>query len=98
MPFRVRTSRAAAADLVSVRRWLRQPGAGERAAHRLAQINRALRDLRHTPLMWPDGEHEGTRSRSVAGHRIVYTVIDDEGAGTVDVLRVFGPGQNWDSL
>ncbi|MCJ2056034.1 type II toxin-antitoxin system RelE/ParE family toxin [Methylobacterium sp. J-048] len=81
-----------------MRRWLRQSGAGERAAQRLAQINRALQDLRHTPLMWPDGEHEGTRSRTVAGHRIVYTITDDEGMAAVDVLRVFGPGQNSDNL
>ncbi|TXN46827.1 type II toxin-antitoxin system RelE/ParE family toxin [Methylobacterium sp. WL7] len=98
MSFRFRISRAAAADLASVRRWLRQPGAGERAAHRLAQINRALQELRHTPLMWPDGEHDGTRSRTVAGHRIVYAMTDDEGTGTVDVLCVFGPGQSSDNL
>ncbi|MCJ2050952.1 type II toxin-antitoxin system RelE/ParE family toxin [Methylobacterium sp. J-070] len=77
-----------------MRRWLRRPGAGEKAAHRLAQLNRAFRDLRHTPLGWPDGDHDGTRSRSVAGHRIVDTIADDEVPGTVDVLRVLGPGRS----
>ncbi|MWV25476.1 type II toxin-antitoxin system RelE/ParE family toxin [Methylobacterium sp. 2A] len=97
MAFRVRISRAAAADLVHIRQWLRQPGAGEKAAHRLARVNEAVRDLRYHPLRWPEGEFEGIRSRSVAGHRILYAVTDDEGTATVDGLRVFGPGQNPDS-
>ncbi|MGU3668806.1 type II toxin-antitoxin system RelE/ParE family toxin [Methylobacterium sp. A49B] len=96
MPWDVRISRAAAADLVSAREWLRQPGAGEMAAERLARISRALRDLRNDPLQWPEGEHPGTRSRSVAGYRIIYVV--ENHAGLVTVLRVFGPGQSRDSL
>ena len=97
MAFRIRITCAAATDLVHVRRWLRQPGAGEKAAHRLARINEAVRDLRHNALLWAEAEFEGTRSRSVAGHRILYAVKDEGGTTTVDVLRVFGPDQNWDS-
>jgi plasmid stabilization system protein ParE len=96
VPWDVRISRAAAADLVSAREWLRQTGAGGKAAERLARISRALRDLRNDPLLWPEGEHLGTRSRSVAGYRIIYVAEND--AGLVTVLRVFGPGQSRDSL
>ncbi|MGH1589758.1 type II toxin-antitoxin system RelE/ParE family toxin [Methylobacterium phyllosphaerae] len=98
MPWDVRISRAAAADLMAAREWLRQPGAGGKAAERLTQIGRALRALRHDPLLWPEGEHPGTRSRSVAGYRIIYAITGHEAARAVIVLRVFGPGQRRDRL
>ena len=96
MPFSVRITRAAAVDLVAVRAWLTQPGAGRAAADRLRRIRTAIRELRLDPTRWPRGEHEGTRARSVAGHRIVYRVRQGSGPGVgeVDVLRVFGPGQS----
>ncbi|MBW8815938.1 MAG: type II toxin-antitoxin system RelE/ParE family toxin [Caulobacterales bacterium] len=95
-------SDAARADLESARRWLRQPGAGPRAAARLATIRDAVRDLRQHPCRWPVGDHPGVRERTVGGYRIAYEVRPDTGrdatAGDVDVLRVFAPRQDRSDL
>jgi plasmid stabilization system protein ParE len=89
---------AAVRDLDAARRWLTQPGAGARAARRLAALAAAVQDLQEHPCRWPVGELAGLRGRHVEGHRIVYEVAPDTGddatAGDVTVLRVFGPGQD----
>jgi len=96
----VRTLTIAAADaedLASIRLWSRQPGSGSRAARRLRQIEAVIRDLRTAPYLWPFGEHEGVRERSVEGYMIMYQVKPDTGdssvAGDVEIIRVFRPGQ-----
>ncbi len=75
-----------------------QPGAGGRAARRLAALAAAVQDLRRHPCRWPQGEHPGVRERHVEGYRVAYEVVPDTGddatAGDVTVLRVFGPGQD----
>ena len=95
---RLTIARGAARDLAEARRWLTQPGAGIRAAQRLAALGAAVRDLREHPCRWPKGEHPGLRERHVEGYRITYEVVPDTGdnatAGDVTVLRVFGPGQD----
>jgi plasmid stabilization system protein ParE len=89
---------AALEDLVSIRAWLRQPGAGLRAARRLRQIEAALRDLSIAPCRWPVGEHQEVRERVVERYVILYQVrpdtADNTTAGDVEVIRVFGPGQS----
>lgn len=89
---------AAVRDLAAARRWLTQPGAGARAARRLAALATAVQDLQGHPCRWPVGELAGLRQRHVEGHRIVYEVAPDTGndatAGNVTVLRIFGPGQD----
>ncbi|MBX3483523.1 type II toxin-antitoxin system RelE/ParE family toxin [Phenylobacterium sp.] len=88
----------AKAELGAAKRWLRQPGAGIRAAARLRRIAEALSDLRRHPCRWPESEHRGVRERSIEGYRILYEVTPDTGrdatAGDVHVLRVFGPHQD----
>lgn len=97
-PRRLTIARAAARDLADARRWLTQPGAGDRAARRLAALGAAVQGLRRHPCRWPSGEHRGTRERHVEGYRIIYEVVPDTGddatAGDVTVLRVRGPGQD----
>ena len=84
-------------DLAAARQWLTQPGAGVRAARRLAALAAAVQDLQKHPCRWPVGELAGLRGRQVEGHRIVYEVRPDTGddatAGDVTLLRIFGPGQ-----
>jgi hypothetical protein len=72
-------------------------GAGQRAARRLANILEALAELRMAPCRWAWSEHDGARQRIVERCKIVYQVIPDTGdnetAGDVLVVRIFGPGQ-----
>lgn len=95
---RLAVALGAARDLEEARRWLTQPGAGPRAAQRLAALRAAVQDLRRHPCRWPVGEHAGLRERHVEGYRVVHTVAPDTGdnatAGDVTVLRVRGPGQS----
>ncbi len=95
-------SAAAARDLETVRQWLKQRGAGEVAAKRLANIRSAVKELRLYPCKWPEGEHPGVRERPIEGYMIMYEVYpdtdDNRTAGNVEVLRVFGPHQLRDSL
>jgi len=88
---------AATEDLASIRVWLRQPGAGSRAARRLLQILTAIHELRTAPCLWPLGEHAGVRERAVEGYMVMYNVqpdtSDNATAGDVEIIRVFGPGQ-----
>ncbi|MDV2984304.1 UNVERIFIED_CONTAM: type II toxin-antitoxin system RelE/ParE family toxin [Methylobacteriaceae bacterium AG10] len=95
-------SRDAALDIEAARRWLKQPGAGRRAADRLRQIRAVILELRAAPLRWPVGEHEGIREAAAGGYRILYEIRSgpsrSESEGDVIVLRVFGPGQDRSDL
>lgn len=88
---------AATNDLSNARGWLKQPGAGIKAASKLQAITNSIKDLKKTPCRWQTGSHPGTREILVHGYRIIYEVNPDTGdnstAGNVEVLRVFGPGQ-----
>ncbi len=90
-------SAPALADLEAIREWLLQPGAGQRAARRLAHIVEALAELREAPCRWALSEHDGARQRIVEGYKVIYRVQSDTGdnetAGDVLVVRIFGPGQ-----
>jgi hypothetical protein len=85
------------ADLAAMRQWLQQPGAGRRATRRLANILDALAELRIAPCRWAWSEHDGARQRIVEGYKVIYQVIPDTGdnetAGDVLVVRIFGPRQ-----
>lgn len=87
----------ALADLDAVRRWLQQSGAGRKAARRLKNIEYALIELCDAPCRWGWSDHEGARQRSVDGYKIIYRVLLDTGdndtAGDVVVVRIYGPGQ-----
>lgn len=103
MPRRLRYTDEALTDLISIRDWLTQPGAGSAAKHRLAAIRAAIRRLKQYPCLYPVGDHAGTREVPCAGgYRALYEVDADTGrndtAGDVLVLRVFGPGQDRGSL
>lgn len=88
---------AAGRDLAIIWRWLSQPGAGRAAARKRSNLDRALADLGISPCRWPYRDHRGRRQRIVEGYTIVYRVEVDTGnndtAGDVVVIRVFGPGQ-----
>jgi plasmid stabilization system protein ParE len=98
MPRRIAYSQAAAVDIVNIRWWYRQPGAGRLAKERVRRISDAIRRLRFDPVIWPRGEIPGTRERVVEGHTVVYAVDPDTNdaltAGDIMILRVFGPGQS----
>lgn len=102
MTRRVDPAPAALRDLDSIRRWLRQPGAGWVAREKLRRIRDAIGQLRHAPCRWPEGDHPGVREIPVEGYRILYEVdpdtSDNRTAGNVRVLRVFGPGQDRTAL
>jgi plasmid stabilization system protein ParE len=98
---RLRFSARALEDLGRIHRWYSQPGAGQIARRRLAQIKADIRSLQKNPVMWPRRE-QGARELNTEGHTVVCTVTPDTGdrrtAGDVIILRVFGPGQDRSSL
>jgi plasmid stabilization system protein ParE len=86
-------------DLDAIRPWLTQPGSGAMARRRLMGIRAAINRLREHPCLYPVGQHAGVRELPCAGgYRAPYRVRPDTGrsatAGDVQVLRVFGPGQD----
>ena len=85
-------------DLIAIRHWLTQPGAGPTAKKRLQSITRAADSLVQHPCRYSKGEVAGTRELPCEGHRIVYSVnpdtSDNASAGDVLILRIFGPGQS----
>jgi plasmid stabilization system protein ParE len=90
-------------DLKSIRRWLSQPGSGQRARRRLRRIRAAINRLREHPCLYPVNHRSLVRELPCdGGYRVMYEVYPDTGrdetAGDVVVLRVFGPGQSRDHL
>jgi plasmid stabilization system protein ParE len=90
-------------DLIAIRGWLTQPGAGQAARKRLTGIRAAIRLLQDDPCLFPAGEHPGVRELPCdGGYRAPYRMIPDTGrsetAGNVLVLRIFGPGQDRSTL
>jgi hypothetical protein len=66
-------------------------------------IRLAIRGLREHPRQFPVIEHPGRREfTSGGGYRVVYRVDPDTGdnetAGDVLILRIFGPGQSRERL
>ena len=94
--YRLDISDNARSDLWNVRRWLTQPGSGQRGHRRYATILKAVRDLRSFPHRWPEGDNESVRERSVEGHRIYYRIGEAE--CVVRVMRVLSPFQNRPTL
>ena len=85
-------------DINDAKRWLLQAGAGHVAQRRYQAILRAIQGLYASPVRHRRSEdHPGRRVISVAGYRILYTVLPDTGdnrtAGDVIVLAVLGPGE-----
>ena len=78
-------------DILQAKAWLLQPGSGPRGSARYSKINKALLDLKDSPLRWPVGDY-GMRERPVEGHCIFYEV--DEVARRVSVVRIYGPFQD----
>ncbi|WP_264664594.1 type II toxin-antitoxin system RelE/ParE family toxin [Azospirillum fermentarium] len=103
MVWKVTPSPAALRDLDAIQRWLLQPGSGVTARAKLRRLINSIRQLEHTPERWPAGDHPGVREIPVEGCRVMYEVhsgmITAQGvAGTVRILRVFGPGQDRSAL
>jgi plasmid stabilization system protein ParE len=99
VPRRLDYTEDAIEDLKAIRRWLTQPGSGQAARRRLAAITTEIKRLRQHPCLFAPGEHPGVRERPCAGgYRALYEVIPDTGqnetAGDVLILRVYGPGQD----
>jgi plasmid stabilization system protein ParE len=103
MPRELSYTDKALADLDAARRWLTQPGSGPVARRRLAAIGAAIEGLLDHPCLHPAGQHRGVRELPCAGgYRVLYRIIPDTGrdetAGDVQVLRMFGPGQDRDTI
>ncbi len=103
MPRRLIYAPRAREDLVVIRFWLTQPGAGQAARRRLTSIRAAIRRLCDAPCLFAVGQQPGVRELPCeGGYRALYRVVPDTGrndtAGDVLVLRVFGPGQDRDDL
>src|ERR1039457_687251 len=99
MPRRLRYTPEARDDLDAARRWQTQPGSGPAAIRRVKAIRAAIQRLKLTPCLHPVGQHPGVREPPCdGGYRALYEVLPDTGrndtAGDVQVLRVFGPGQD----
>jgi plasmid stabilization system protein ParE len=92
LKYKVRLSRGARVDLVSIRSWLTQPGSGSRGRQRYAAIIDAIKQLSSAPHQWGLGKHPHTRERPVERHRIIYET--SEAGRCVDILRIFGPFQD----
>jgi plasmid stabilization system protein ParE len=84
-------------DLEAMRYWLGQPGSDAAARRRAQAIMRAIDGLLDAPCRFRVGERAGTRKLTVRRYVVVYKVDPDTGdnqtAGDVVLLRVFGPGQ-----
>ena len=103
MPRRLAYAEDAADDLATIRRWLTQPGAGQAGLRRLRAVHASIRRLRGRPCLYPVVDQPGVRELpSAHGYRAFYEVRPDTGrgdtAGDVMVLRVFGPGQDRNTL
>ena len=89
-------------DLVALRRWQTQPGAGPTGVERVKGVADAIRGLADHPHRHPPGRHAGTREIVRGGYLVVYEITDRRGGldavSMVTVLRVFGPGQARDRL
>jgi hypothetical protein len=63
----------------------------------LQAISKAISGLRAVPCRYRRGAAAGTRELTVERHVVIYQVVPDTNdnvtAGDVEVLRVFGPGQ-----
>jgi len=68
------------------------------AEAKLKAIAAAIQGLLKHPCLYRRSEHGGRREMIVRGHLVVYRLRPDTGsnqtAGDVEVLRVFGPGQD----
>lgn len=91
----LRIAERARQDIQEAKAWLTQPGSGTRGHTRYASLNRALLELRETPLRWPIGDY-GARERPIEAYRFFYFV--DEAARRVTVIRLYGPFQSRLSL
>jgi plasmid stabilization system protein ParE len=84
-------------DLEAAFEWLSQPASGLRAQRRIRHIAAAIDGLVEHPCRHSRSRH-GRRELTVEGHCVVYRVSPDTGrdatAGDVQILRVFGPGQD----
>ncbi len=93
MAARLRIAPAAAKDLRLARAWLLQPGSGAEARRRWEALRQAPRRLLEQPWRGrPSRDHGDYRELVVSGYRLLYRL--DDGATTIDLLRVFGPGQD----
>jgi len=99
MARQVKTAPIAAIALEQARRWLLQPGSGREGARRwraLRDVSRALRDHPYLGRVMP--EFAIYRQVIVSGHRVIYRVVPDTGdrttAGDIEIVQVFGLGQD----
>jgi len=103
VPRRLRYTDKALADLDAIRGWLTQPGAGQAARRKLMAVRASIRRLRQHPCLYPIGQYPDVRELPCdGGYRALYRVTPDTEsnatAGDVQVLRVFGPGQDRSTL
>jgi len=100
MPRVLRLSPAALRDLDAARMWLHQPGSGPQAWDRFIKIRASIQDLAKVPCRWPRFPRGRNARRLISGrYAIIYVVEPDTGdndtAGDVMILRVYGPFQEY---
>lgn len=92
MDERIRFSDAALDDLEGVRARFTQPGAGQRAAKRLAHVLDAIDDLPDHIDQWPKDKDPVYRKRIVEGCHVRYREDREDLETTVFIARIFPPG------
>lgn len=97
MSARLEFSRAASRDLVAVRAWYSQPGAGQKAKNTVLRILEVIASLAEHPELWQE-IGDGIQEAIVADHLILYranyTGPERTGATIVRILRIWSPGSN----
>lgn len=98
MARRVLVAPRAAEGFRCARNGLTQHGSGPVGHQRWQELKKAKTQIRLAPCRWPiSTDLPGKRKFSVEGYQIIYSVEPDTGdnetAGDVNILAVFGPGQ-----
>jgi len=98
LPRRLRFTDDALTDLAAAQSWPTQAGSGPAVRQRLAAIQADIRRLKQHPCLYPVVDHPDVRELPCAGgYHVLYEVDPNTGdsaaAGSVIVLRVYGPSQ-----
>jgi hypothetical protein len=90
MSYQVRLSRAAISELAGIEAHYTRAGAGRIAARKYAEILGSLKNLEHSPAMYPDDPNApGFKAIAVSGHWVRFKIR----GRAVTVARIFWPGQ-----
>jgi plasmid stabilization system protein ParE len=97
MTRKVKTALRAARALRQAQLWLLQPGSGLAAAKRAESLRHVARFLRDQPYAGRAIPHNPSfRQLTIAGYLFIYTISpakgQEETAGDIEIVDIFGPG------